>query len=92
MHVYKMIMKVEAEIYKGIEFIRISSLPETQKEHLLQSFDKHKIIKILKSDSLLSDCILLQDYTEWLPKTSVLEMVEVVNQATVEIQPVLKLA
>ena len=54
------------ENFKGIEFIRISSLPEDQKEKIWQSFQQDKIIKIVKDQALLNDCILVHDYVSWL--------------------------
>lgn len=58
-------MSMAPEVYKGIEFIRISTLAEEQKKLFWQSFDQHKIIKILKHDSLLNDCVLVKDFLEW---------------------------
>lgn len=60
-----MSMSVVSEVYKGIEFIRISTLAEEHKKLFWQSFDPHKIIKILKHDSLLNDCVLVKDFLEW---------------------------
>lgn len=57
---------MRAENFKGIEFVRISSLPEDQKERIWQSFQHDKIIKIVKDHALLNDCILYQDYVSWL--------------------------
>jgi adenosyl cobinamide kinase/adenosyl cobinamide phosphate guanylyltransferase len=59
-------MKVACEQYKGITYIRIAALPEKQKQQFWVSFDQEKIIKILKDDTLLNDCVLFNDYTEWL--------------------------
>ena len=53
------------EIYKGIEFVRISSMPEEQQALILQTLDKTKIVKILREHELLNDCILTTDYMEW---------------------------
>ena len=53
------------ENFKGIEFVRISSLPEEQKEKIWQSFHHDKIIKIVKDQALMNDCILYQDYISW---------------------------
>lgn len=58
-------MKAASEIYKGIEFVRIFSLPDEQKVLFWQTFSRHKIIKILKDDTLLSDCVQYTDYLEW---------------------------
>ncbi len=55
-----------AENFKGIEFIRISSLPQEQKDQIWQSFQQDKIIKIVKDQALMNDCILYQDYLSWL--------------------------
>lgn len=54
------------ENFKGIEFVRISSLPADQKERIWQSFQHDKIIKIMKDQALLNDCILYNDYLSWL--------------------------
>ncbi len=90
-------MRAVAENYKGIEFVRISSLSEAQKNVFWQSFDKSKIIKILKSDSLLNDCIQYRDYTEWLTKNFKQEPISIAISNPVPVvatagQPVLKLA
>ncbi len=57
-------MQAKSEFYKGIEFIRISMLPTDQKEILI-SLSPDKVIKILKDDVLLPDCILYSDYLAW---------------------------
>jgi len=44
-------MKVLAENYKGIEFIRISRLPEEQKQLITQSLPSDQVIKILKENT-----------------------------------------
>jgi hypothetical protein len=54
------------ENFKGIEFVRISSLPDEQKERIWQSIQHDKIIKIVKDQALLNDCILYNDYLSWL--------------------------
>ncbi|MFY8037802.1 MAG: hypothetical protein ACOVMQ_11575 [Cyclobacteriaceae bacterium] len=59
-------MRATSEVYKGIEFVRISSLPDDQKSAIWSSFDREKIIKILKADALMNDCILYRDYLDWL--------------------------
>ena len=59
-------MKTPAENFKGIEFVRISALPEEQKQKIWQSFQQEKIIKIVKDQALMNDCILYQDYLSWL--------------------------
>jgi hypothetical protein len=63
------------EHFKGIEFVRISSLPEDQKEKIWQSFQQDKIIKIVRDQALLNDCILYQDYVSWLSQDSTSTMV-----------------
>jgi hypothetical protein len=83
-------MKVAIENYKGIEFVRISTLPENQKTLLKQSFDKNKIIKILKENSLLSDCVMYSDYLEWLSKN--LKAVPPLLTSDAKLHPILELA
>lgn len=55
----------EVEIYKGIEFVRISVLPEDQKQSIQDSSHIHKVIKILRGKELLNDCLKYNDYLEW---------------------------
>lgn len=59
------------ENFKGIEFIRISSLPEEQKEKIWKTFHQDKIFKIVKDKSLINDCILSHDYNSWLEQQHV---------------------
>ncbi|NOT75188.1 MAG: hypothetical protein HOP08_09690 [Cyclobacteriaceae bacterium] len=54
------------ENFKGIEFVRISSLPEEQRQQIWQSFQRDKIIRIVKDQALLNDCILHKDYLSWM--------------------------
>ena len=58
-------MKVNVENYKGIEFVRISSLPADQKEIIWNSVNTQKIIKILRDNELLNDCLQYGDYQNW---------------------------
>jgi hypothetical protein len=58
-------MRVPAENYKGIEFVRISALPDEQKQLIWTSLKRDKIIKILKNDCLLNDCVQVHDYEAW---------------------------
>ena len=57
------------ETYKGIEFVRISSMPEEQQALIHQTLDRLKIVKILREHELLNDCILMTDYMEWAGAT-----------------------
>ncbi len=61
-------MKIDGENYKGIEFVRISSLPEDQKSMIWNSFNTQKIIKILRDNELLNDCLQYADYQDWYKK------------------------
>jgi hypothetical protein len=58
-------MKAAVEVYKGIEFVRISSLPDDQKKMIWNSFIGQKIIKILRENELLNDCVQYTDYLDW---------------------------
>jgi hypothetical protein len=58
-------MRVDHEVYKGIEFVRISNLPAEQREKIKASLPKEKIIKILKDEMVISDCVQYSDYLRW---------------------------
>ena len=73
-------MKAFIENYKGIEFVRISALPEDQKKVFWNSFDRHKIIKILRNEELLNDCIQYRDYQDWYKHTGQSETITMKSQ------------
>jgi hypothetical protein len=58
-------MLVDPEHFKGISFVRISSLPAEQKLKIRESFDRELIVKILRDNSLINDCIVYTDYLNW---------------------------
>ena len=62
-------MKVNSTIYKGIEFVEISTLPNEQKTSLLESVNPDLLIKILVDGKLMSRCIQYKDYEEWYDKS-----------------------
>ena len=67
-------MGMNVEQFRGIQFVRISSMSKAQQEQVWDSFDQEKIIKIIKDEALMNDCILYSDYAAWqsgLPKPSV---------------------
>ena len=58
-------MKVNSTIYKGIEYVQVSSLPADQKEKLLQTINHDLFIKILVDEKLIGNCLLFKDYEIW---------------------------
>lgn len=58
-------MLAASENYKGIKFVRISSLPADQKSQIWSSFNINLVIKILKGDALLNDCLEYKHYVAW---------------------------
>lgn len=73
-------MKVVVEIYKGIEFVRISNLPVEQKELISNSTLSRKVIKIMKDETVLHDCLQYRDYLEWYEKYKGTNTVSALNQ------------
>lgn len=53
------------EHYKGIFYVRLSTLPDAQKESIRSSHYRERIVIIIQDDCLLSDCIIYSDYIEW---------------------------
>ncbi|TRX58376.1 hypothetical protein FNH22_13585 [Fulvivirga sp. M361] len=52
-------------IYKGIEFVRISDLPEDQQTQIRNIVSADLVIKIKTDTELFSDCLLYKDYKHW---------------------------
>ena len=73
-------MKVAVENYKGIEFVRISTLPEDQKKGIWNSLLHQKIVKILRDNRLLNDCLLYDDYADWYKRNYTLAITSASSQ------------
>jgi hypothetical protein len=58
-------MKVNSTLYKGIEYVQVSSLPPEQQELLLQTINRDLIIKILVEGKLVGNCLQFKDYEVW---------------------------
>jgi hypothetical protein len=61
-------MLVASENYKGIKFVRVSSLPLDQKNQIWRTINHKAIIKILKGDTLMNDCVQYNHYVTWYEK------------------------
>lgn len=57
--------KLTKRTYKGIEYIRLSSLPASQAESLKQTLNHRTLIKILHEEVVLTDCVLYTAYEQW---------------------------
>lgn len=58
-------MKVAPKVFKGIEYIQVSELPENQRENFVQSINDSLFIKILIDDKIFSGCVQYKDYELW---------------------------
>lgn len=55
----------EPREYKGIEYIRLSELPQDQQIEIRNINSIDLIIKIQMDDELVADCVLFRDYKQW---------------------------
>jgi len=60
-----MIEELTIEKFGGMEFVRVRSFTESQKELFWQSPAAHKIVKIIRDKELLGDCLFYSDYLDW---------------------------
>ena len=58
-------MKVSSSIYKGIQYVQVSTLPSEQRDRLLVTIDTELFIKILVDGKLLGNCLQFKDYESW---------------------------
>jgi len=56
---------VKQKVYKGIEFVRVSELPEAERDLFKSTINRDLIIKILMDETVLRDCIQYKDYASW---------------------------
>jgi hypothetical protein len=59
---------VKSTIYKGIEFVRLSSMSKSDQELFQKTFNPHLYIKILMDEEIVHDCIQYKDYISWYAK------------------------
>jgi hypothetical protein len=58
-------MKVNSTIFKGIEYVQLSQLPEEQRERILETINRNLIIKILIDGKIVGNCLQYKDYDIW---------------------------
>lgn len=55
----------ELKVYKGIEYIQLTELPEIQRALMLETLNKDLFIKIMIDGKIVSDCVQYKDYSFW---------------------------
>lgn len=80
-------MKVDSKIYKGIEYIQVSELPNAQREKLLQTLDRDLFIKILIDEKIIGQCIQYKDYEAWFENTYAGSASRVSKKPVAELKP-----
>jgi len=63
--------KISKKTYRGIDYVQLKALSNTQAESLKQSLDERTLIKILKNDVVLNDCVLYSAYEKWFDLYSI---------------------
>lgn len=58
-------MKLAPKVYKGINYIRITDLPDKQKAVYAEDQKKMELIKINTGNQVFHDCILYSVYDYW---------------------------
>ena len=58
-------MKVDSKIFKGIEYVQVSELPQAQREVLTQTINPEFYIKLLVDGKIISGCLQYKDYNNW---------------------------
>jgi hypothetical protein len=58
-------MKAERKLYKGIEYVQLTELPQLQQEQLLETLGHDFFIKIRIDGKIVSECLQFKDYSTW---------------------------
>ena len=85
-------MKADSKIFKGIEYVQVSELPQAQREILTQTINPDLFIKLLMDGKILSGCLQYKDYNNWYQehyqsRINVLRESSVAPGAGLEIKP-----
>jgi hypothetical protein len=67
-------MMIDSKIYKGIEYVQLNELPQTQREKLTETINQDLFIKIMIDGKIIDNCLQFKDYSFWynsvfVPKT-----------------------
>lgn len=54
-----------AKRYKGIDYVRLESLPLEEMDQIVNWLNSDTLIKIQTETELMRDCILYKDYEHW---------------------------
>jgi len=57
--------KLAKRSFKGIDYIRLSSLTAKQAEKLRRVLSTRSLIKIQMQDNIIDDCVLYDAYEDW---------------------------
>jgi hypothetical protein len=57
--------KLAKRTFKGIEYIRLGSLPQHQADALVKSLNPRTLVKIQMYDEIVEDCVLYEAYEVW---------------------------
>lgn len=57
--------KQDKRSYKGIEYIRLDSLPQQQADSLVKSLSPRSLVKIQMYDEVVDNCVLYEAYEKW---------------------------
>lgn len=57
--------KAAEKVFRGIHYIRISRLPQDQKEMFLKWLPRDQVIKIQIEQDILPDCVQYHHYEHW---------------------------
>jgi hypothetical protein len=63
-------MKADVKIFKGIEYIVVSELPQVQQTMLLDTINHDLFIKIMIDGKIISQCLQYKDYSKWYDQKS----------------------
>jgi hypothetical protein len=84
-------MKVDAKLFKGIEYVQLSELPQNQREILTQTINQDLFIKLLVDGKIVSGCIQYKDYSKWYVEQYQPLVNAAREQSVIQIQPNLAL-
>jgi hypothetical protein len=85
-------MKADSKIFKGIEYVQLSELPQAQREILTQTINSDLFIKLLIDGKIISGCLQYKDYNAWYQdhlqaKINASREVSIVPGSGLEIKP-----
>lgn len=79
-------MKADVKLFKGIEYVVVSELPQLQQAMILDTISHDLFIKIMIDGKIISQCLQYKDYSKWYDQKSTITSPTITSIEVADVQ------